>query len=69
MESELLAEPLSEDDPEAENKMYETNWQVGSRCLIDEPGPDSRLVIGGVSSGREMVEGVGGKNEMTKVRN
>jgi hypothetical protein len=67
MESELLAEPLSEDDAEAANEMYETNMQV--RCLVDEPGLDSRLVMGVVSSGREMVEGAGGKNEMTKVKN
>lgn len=67
MESELLAEPLSEDDAEAANEMYETNRQVG--CLVDEPGPDSRLVMGVVSGGREMVEGAGGKNEMTKVKN
>jgi hypothetical protein len=70
MESELLAEPLSvvsEDDAEAVNEMYEMNWQV--KCLSDEPGPDSRLVVGVVSRGREMAEGGGGKNEMTKVKN
>ena len=66
MESELLAELLSEDDAEAANEIYETYWQVGH--LVDEPGPDSGLVVGGVSSGREIVEGAGGKNEMTNVR-
>ena len=66
MEPELLAELLSEDDAEAANEMYETYWQVG--YLVDEPGPDSGLVVGGISSGREIVEGAGGKNETTNVR-
>ena len=37
--------------------------------MIDEPGPGSGFAVGRVGIGRRVVDGSGGKNEMTNVKN
>ena len=67
----MHAEPFSEDSDEgdASNTECEMKLAAEQSALIDEPRPGSGFATGGVGSGSKVVDGGGGKNEMTNVKN